>query len=161
MFDMSEAEEDLEALKQKAGSAQADRQRAMVELTESRTALAACQAEMSRVKADLQAAKSNIEARFRELATLAKLLKTAEDDSSAAKDQRSWLLQLYSALDSQPHWWNLMPKAWRLRRQHERLRRMNLFDAKGYVERYPDIAAAGMDPVRHYVLHGMKEGRTR
>lgn len=161
MFDMPEAEEDMEVLKEQVRSALADRQMTMAQLTESRTALAACQKELARVKADFEAAKLNIEARFRELAALAKLLKAAEDDSSAAKDQRSWLLQLFSALDSQPQWWNLMPKAWRSRRQYERLRRMNLFDASGYIERYPDIAAAGMDPIRHYILHGIQEGRIR
>ena len=160
MSDMPEAE-DVEILKEQVRSVLADRQVAMTQLTESRAALSACQKEVARLKADFEAAKSNIEARFRELATLAKLLKTTEDDSAAAKDQRSWLLQLYSALDSEPQWWNLMPKAWRSWRQHERLRHMNLFDAKGYVERYPDIAAAGMDPVRHYILHGMQEGRIR
>ena len=161
MFDMPEAEEDMEVLKEQVRSALADRQMTMAQLTESRTALAASQKDMARVKADFEAAKLNIEARFRELAALAKLLKAAEDDSSAAKDQRSWLLQLFSALDSQPQWWNLMPKAWRSRRQYERLRRMNLFDASGYIERYPDIAAAGMDPIRHYILHGIQEGRIR
>jgi hypothetical protein len=109
----------------------------------------------------MQAAQSNIKVRFQELATLTKLLNEAEDISSAAQDQRAWLVQLYSVVDKQPWWWSLMPQGWRTRRQHDRLLRMKLFDAKMYLELYPDIAAVGMDPVRHYVLHGMIEGRIR
>ncbi|GAA3712714.1 hypothetical protein GCM10022421_19980 [Oceanisphaera sediminis] len=34
-----------------------------------------------------------------------------------------------------------------------------LFDAAWYLRRYPDVAAAGMDPWLHYLRHGYKEGR--
>jgi hypothetical protein len=33
------------------------------------------------------------------------------------------------------------------------------FDAIWYVERYPDVAAAGVDPLRHFMTDGWKEGR--
>lgn len=33
------------------------------------------------------------------------------------------------------------------------------FDAAYYLERYPDVAAAGLDPVEHYVTYGTEEGR--
>jgi len=33
------------------------------------------------------------------------------------------------------------------------------FDAAHYLARYPDVEASGMDPARHYVLHGGLEGR--
>jgi GT2 family glycosyltransferase len=35
----------------------------------------------------------------------------------------------------------------------------NLFDPDFYLARYPDIASAGLDPLDHFVLHGMQEGR--
>jgi hypothetical protein len=34
-----------------------------------------------------------------------------------------------------------------------------LFDAVWYRHRYPDVDAAGMNPILHYVGHGMREGR--
>jgi hypothetical protein len=34
-----------------------------------------------------------------------------------------------------------------------------LFDAAWYLDRYPDVAGAGMDPMRHYVEFGAAEGR--
>lgn len=35
-----------------------------------------------------------------------------------------------------------------------------LFDAEYYLLAYPDIAAAGIDPLNHFVLHGRGEGRS-
>ena len=40
-----------------------------------------------------------------------------------------------------------------------RIRRSGVFDSKFYLKRYPDVARAGLDPVRHYLRHGAKEGR--
>jgi hypothetical protein len=34
-----------------------------------------------------------------------------------------------------------------------------LFDREWYLENYPDVAAWGIDPIRHYVQHGATEGR--
>lgn len=39
------------------------------------------------------------------------------------------------------------------------LQRSGVFDAAWYLEQYPDVAASGWDPVRHYVLHGAGEER--
>jgi hypothetical protein len=36
-----------------------------------------------------------------------------------------------------------------------------LFDAESYLAHYPDVQQAGMDPLRHYIWHGMGEGRRR
>ncbi len=33
------------------------------------------------------------------------------------------------------------------------------FDAAWYQDRYPDIAASGTDPLRHFIRHGLPEGR--
>ncbi len=48
---------------------------------------------------------------------------------------------------------------WALRREEERKRRCGIFDAAFYLEKYPDLRAAGVDPLRHYVEHGAVEGR--
>lgn len=39
------------------------------------------------------------------------------------------------------------------------LRDCRLFDQDGYLQRYPDVAQAGIDPIEHYVMHGAAEGR--
>jgi hypothetical protein len=40
------------------------------------------------------------------------------------------------------------------------LRRLNLFDPTYYLDHNPDVAAAGMDPLLHYVKFGATEGRS-
>lgn len=34
-----------------------------------------------------------------------------------------------------------------------------LFDPENYLDTYPDVRASGMDPLRHYLEHGAREGR--
>ena len=46
-----------------------------------------------------------------------------------------------------------------LRRQVRLVLRSGLFDADWYLGRYPDVAAAGLDPVLHFLRHGAGEGR--
>ena len=116
--------------------------------------------ESSRTKADLQRAESSVKARFHELKILTELLESAERNCVAAASQREWLVKTYSVLANRPWWWSLMPREWGRRREHDRLKRKRLFDARRYLELYPDVASNGMDPVRHYILHGMLEGRT-
>jgi hypothetical protein len=58
-----------------------------------------------------------------------------------------------------PKWWVLMPQDWRRKQEHARYRRAGLFDAEKYLEMYPDVASDGMDPVYHYIFHGIAEGR--
>lgn len=48
---------------------------------------------------------------------------------------------------------------WALRREEERNRRRGVFDGAFYLEKYPDVRAAGLDPLRHYIEHGAAEGR--
>jgi len=48
---------------------------------------------------------------------------------------------------------------WALRREEERKRRRGLFDPDFYLAKYPDVRAAGIDPLQHYVTNGAAEGR--
>jgi hypothetical protein len=50
-------------------------------------------------------------------------------------------------------------RPFRLRRQVALLKRSGLFDAEWYLREYTDVAEAGIDPLRHYIEHGAKEGR--
>ncbi len=40
-----------------------------------------------------------------------------------------------------------------------RIRTSGLFDTAWYLREYPDVAATGMDPVLHFIEHGVREGR--
>jgi hypothetical protein len=50
-------------------------------------------------------------------------------------------------------------RPFRLRRQITLLRRSGLFDDEWYLRQNTDVASAGMEPLRHYVEFGAKEGR--
>jgi hypothetical protein len=56
-------------------------------------------------------------------------------------------------------WLNVIPRRLRLWGQAAILRRSGLFDAAWYLRTYRDVADAGVDPLRHYIESGIKEGR--
>ena len=39
------------------------------------------------------------------------------------------------------------------------LKKSKFFDKKWYLNTYPDVRAAGVNPIKHYILHGASEGR--
>jgi hypothetical protein len=49
--------------------------------------------------------------------------------------------------------------SFRLRRRLGLLAEAGLVDPEWYLRRYPDVADAGIDPLRHYVEYGAREGR--
>lgn len=53
----------------------------------------------------------------------------------------------------------LLPAPIRVWRQMARVRRSGLFDAEWYKRVHKDVAASGMNPLRHYVRYGFREGR--
>ena len=52
-----------------------------------------------------------------------------------------------------------LARRWRRRRQMKQIAASGAFDAAWYLRRYPDVAAADMDPLRHFVESGCHEGR--
>lgn len=42
-----------------------------------------------------------------------------------------------------------------------RLKDKRLFDSGAYLAANPDVARAGVDPLQHYLAHGLSEGRSR
>jgi hypothetical protein len=57
------------------------------------------------------------------------------------------------------HRWSLLPKKIRMKRQMALLKRVGLFDAEWYRQHYHDVRESGMDPLRHYIEYGAREGR--
>jgi hypothetical protein len=94
-----------------------------------------------------------------ELAKAALLLRDTVADRDQIAAQREWLLAVLGAFQSAPVSWLFLPAKQRRKRLTALLRRLGLFDAPAYLRRYPDVAASGMDPLGHYLRHGMGEGR--
>ena len=105
--------------------------------------------------------EQKLDARFAEIAALTSMLADAGTQTAASSANAEWLRSMMQIAATFPKWWALMPQDWRRKREHARFRSSGLFDAARYLETYPDVADNGMDPVRHYILHGMLEGRIR
>lgn len=121
--------------------------------------------------------QAKLKQRFDEIATLTKMISDARSDSRGtagaldAKLKRSTArlktLQMVAAKEMgktvisllNGNQWKLMTSKMRLKRQMALVRKSGLLDEKWYLERYEDVARAGIDPVLHYVEFGAKEGR--
>jgi hypothetical protein len=105
------------------------------------------------------AAEHKLALRFDEIARLTAMLSDESGKAGTSDANAKWLRSAMQVAAGFPKWWVLMPQDWRRKREQARYRRSGLFDAEKYLETYPDVASDGMDPVRHYILHGMAEGR--
>jgi hypothetical protein len=106
------------------------------------------------------AAEQRITEQTQELARMTALLSQQSSRVEGIERHAEWLRDLTKISERMPKWWSLMPSSWRRKREHEAYRRAGIFNAEQYLELYPDVSMVGMDPVRHYILHGMAEGRT-
>lgn len=110
-------------------------------------------------KIDVQ--KREIRSRFDELATVTKALLEEEQRAEAAKQTADQLLEITRVLlKRQPWWLALAPSTIRRKRTARQLARSGSFDPVQYAERFPDVIAAGHDPFRHYIYHGIDEMRS-
>lgn len=106
------------------------------------------------------AAERKLASRFDEIARLTTMLTETAGRSMDSDTNTAWLRELLRVSQGFPKWWALMPKQWRQKKEHARYLRKNVFDAEQYLANNPDVAQFGIDPVLHYILHGMEEGRT-
>ena len=95
----------------------------------------------------------------REIRLLTFLLRQEEERSADSANLLAWFAQVHRSFQTQPRRWFLLPEATRHKLQRRRLRRAGLFDSEAYLEHYPDVAASGIDPLHHYMRHGVHEGR--
>lgn len=99
--------------------------------------------------------------RFRELTALTVLLEEQERAGARQEQTIEWLTRLAVALIARPRWWAMMPASWQSKRMHSLLKQRGLFDTDAYLRLNPDVAAGDIDPLIHYLLHGLGEGRPR
>jgi hypothetical protein len=108
----------------------------------------------------IASAEQKIDERHRELATLTRLLAAEKHRRGQLAEQADWLRAVSAVVFGCPRWWSLMPQSWQRKKTNLRLQRKGLFDGDAYLMNYPDVAASGMGPLKHYINHGMSEGRT-
>ena len=120
---------------------------------------------MLEAKAEAEQSRSVVEQRLRtrfdEVAKLTAMLAEETGRVSTSEADAEWLANMARVSQAFPNWWAVLPKHLRRHQEHARYKLAGLFDASKYREMYSDVAESGIDPVRHYILHGMKEGRQR
>lgn len=129
------------------------------------------EAERARAKAELQglrtekgAVEGRLTERFSEIAAITRLLSEKESSARLSEEQVTWLREVSAVLLSNSNTMKgrllaLMPASVRYGKLNARLKRKGVFDPDAYLAAYPDVAETGMDPLRHYILHGIGEGR--
>jgi SAM-dependent methyltransferase len=128
-------------------------------------AIKTLEADLSRLRADQARHVEQTSAELARLRNREMALDAALKSESAQHDRdrkgMEWLRALHIALSGRPVWWSLLPQQSQRAREYQMLRGVGLFDDQSYLARYPDVAAERMDPLDHYVAHGMCEGRER
>lgn len=72
----------------------------------------------------------------------------------------SWFQRVAVELARPPRGWHRWQPYWMMQRRIvRRLARLGLFDADGYLNRYPDVAISRHNPVYHFLQHGLPEQR--
>ncbi len=144
-------------------------------MAELATKLADAETEVARLSTNNAATESKLLARAesdrikartsesRAQAEIVKMMTRMQHANQGAKryaHEAEWLRAVYALMFDRPRWWFLMSDAWRSIKIRRRLRRRGLFDADAYLALYPDVANAGIDPLSHYISHGLAEGRS-
>jgi hypothetical protein len=91
----------------------------------------------------------------------------SEDDDNSAlaialEQQRKalWLQETLSIFARKPRWWQAWIPQWLWRRAViRRIENRGLFRSADYVNNYPDIGKSHIDPLFHFVRHGLAENR--
>jgi hypothetical protein len=111
-----------------------------------------------------ESAAQAMEARFaghqREILRLQTDLSEAADRGKISDGRTDWLRAVAELLMKKPVWWALLSTKTRLSLEGRMIKRSGLFDGEAYLERNPDVRAAGIDPLVHYLRHGIDEGRS-
>jgi chromosome segregation ATPase len=102
--------------------------------------------------------------RFGEIARLTRLVSDAEGAARKAEAQRDWIREAASFLlngsrSVKGRISGLLPASWRRSRQMEQLKERGIFDAGAYLSANPDVAKSTQDALRHFLRHGLTEGR--
>ncbi|MBB3356494.1 MULTISPECIES: methyltransferase domain-containing protein [unclassified Novosphingobium] len=122
--------------------------------------IAALRAEALGYHAKASTALEQLEVLRAEHGQQARKLRAVEERAAKKDRDLMWMRRLYQLMDyAGSGWRGLLPPALRRRVLNRLLIGKRHFDGPAYLEKYADVAASGMDPLRHYVNHGMAEGR--
>lgn len=127
---------------------------------------------IDRLSAERDAAGEAVREREREIDRLnelvrhrSELIRYKDDVLGQVEYRAEWLRRMLSVLTrdhsrtSKSRLLALLPAFLSLRRQRDGLREAGLFNGKSYLALHHDVKKSKADPLRHYVNHGVREGR--
>ncbi|CAH0356996.1 methyltransferase domain-containing protein [Sphingobium sp. CECT 9361] len=139
-----------------------DRQAAEAEAARMMQALTVAEKAKEHAIAALKRAEENLQMREAHHRDLVMELKDAKEqlvESDVLARKFEWLRKVNALVMAPPRWWESIFAGSRRKRELRQLTEYGLFDAGQYYELYPDVRAEGVDPLRHYIIHGISEGR--
>lgn len=140
----------------------ADRQAAEAEVVRIGQALTVSEKTKDHAIGALKRAEETLQVRDVHHRDLAMQLNDAREqlaESDARARRFEWLRKVNALVMTPPRWRDFIFAGSRRKRELRQLAEHGLFDADRYYELYPDVRAEGMDPLRHYIIHGISEGR--
>jgi len=115
---------------------------------------------LARAEADAREAEQNVRQFAGEIEALTLLVEQEKALREGHQELSERLRQIGHVLHSSPNWWHFLPSSWRRRKERELLVVTGLFDGEAYLKQNPDVAEARVDPLGHYLEHGLAEGRS-
>ncbi|MBX7487827.1 methyltransferase domain-containing protein [Qipengyuania sp. GH25] len=121
--------------------------------------------EVDRLAGQKANAEHRLQERFREIAGLTRLIQERDHVIAAEQTRAEWLRDVVSVLTKgysralRGRLARMLPTYFSHKRQEAWLRREGLFDIEEYTTIYPDVTKSKIHPLRHYINHGMQEGR--
>jgi hypothetical protein len=122
-------------------------------------------AQLKDMTAQKTALEKRVQDRFHEIVLLTRIIKDHEATIAGDGRKLEWFRQVLAVFTKQSsksrYAWIMkwLPANFGQKRIKASLKKQNLFDADTYTAIYPDVLAHNIDPFRHYILHGVKEGR--
>ena len=158
---IAELENDLACERDKCETMQGEVEETRRSLAEAQEQLKHARRARTEIEAIATSLSTKLRERFGETAELSRALLAEEDKAYEAQQKTHWFSAVQTVLLApRPWWWQLMPANWRRQRELRALKQRDLFDAAAYIRQYPDVAASGQQALRHYMVHGIDEGRT-
>lgn len=122
-------------------------------------------AQLKDMAAQKAALEKRVQDRFHEIVLLTRIIRDHETTIARDGKKLEWFRQVLAVFTKQSSksrhasimkW---LPVYYWKKRIKASLKKQNLFDADTYTTIYPDVLAHDIDPFRHYILHGVREGR--
>jgi len=159
-LEKAKAEHEAELQKAKA-ELDSELEKANKEYAQIKEQLKSATAELDKAQRLAKTAISQRSQTSQEMATITQFLRDSEQEAERNSNDLQWCRTIYATILHRPWWWGFLPRKIQYKKLLQRAERKGLFDAESYLANNPDVAATGMDPLKHYIMHGMSESRTR